>query len=119
MATTYYVNEELPGQPFTLYEADRVTVANLASGWTAKVQLLRADTGALIVEQTANITLAATAPNFTRTAWTAGTLAAIVTAMGADTTIDVIERPVITSAVGDEGIGNSNPVTHTFKSVPV
>jgi hypothetical protein len=121
--TTYYANKELPGQPFTLYDTDHVTVVPLASGgaWTGKVEIIRVSNQHLVVTQTTFITLADTVPNFTRTSWDAATLTAIVADMGTDTTVDYIEHPVIVRVADgkDEGIGSDDPVVHTFKAVPV
>lgn len=118
----YYANKELPGQPFTLYAYDHTTVVQLVTeGWTGAVEVIRVDNEHLVVTQSSDIVLANTAPNFTRTKWSAATLAAIVADMAAsgDTTVDYKEHPVITAAGADEGIGTGDPVIHTFKAVPV
>jgi hypothetical protein len=119
--TTYYRDKELPGQPWTVYESDGVTIAQLASGWTAKIQVIRVSNAHLVIEQSTDIVLANTAPNLVRSKWAAATLAAIVTDMGTETTVDYIEHPVLvrTSDSADEGIGSDDPVVHTFKAVPV
>jgi hypothetical protein len=118
--TVYYADKEFPGQPFTLYDSDHVTVVPLVTGgWTGKVEIIRVDNEHLVVTQTTDIVLSNTAPNFTRTKWAAATLAAIVADMGTETTVEYKEHPVITVGGADEGIGTGDPVIHTFKKVPV
>lgn len=119
---TYYTNENLPGQPFTVYEADGVTVANLNDGsWTAVVELIRDGPAGevLVATQATDITLATAAPNLTRTKWSASTLASVVTALGTGTTLEVREHPVLTrSGTDKEGVLSGEPVRHTFKVRP-
>ena len=119
---TYYANEHLPGQPFTVYERDGTTVAQLlAEGWTASVEVIREGSPEkLVATQSTNLVLTNTAPNLTRSQWSASTLALIVTDMAAisETVVVYMEHPVITLAGAREGVLSASPVRHVFKAVP-